>query len=169
MKKYFLLFYTFVFILSFVSAQADFYSKLADSAFELTKQQVVYDPQYRKIDYPNGDVQEDNGVCSDVIIRAYRKSGTIKKTIATNNDTVNKLPVNIGATVYSNPLNGYFHIILPPQTIEILIYNSNGKLVNKAITEGLTGMDYYVTCKGIYLIQIVTENQIINRKLIVSD
>jgi photosystem II stability/assembly factor-like uncharacterized protein len=95
--------------------------------------------------------------------------GTIKKITVTNNVSVNKLPVEVSATVYPNPSNGHFNITLPPQTKEVLIYNSHGKLVNKAITDGLTGMDYYITCKGIYLIQIVTENQIINRKLIVSD
>ena len=33
---------------------------------------VVYDPAYRKIPYPNGDVPMDRGVCSDVIVRALR-------------------------------------------------------------------------------------------------
>ena len=34
-----------------------------------------YDPSYVKIDYPNGDVPLDRGVCSDVIVRAFRKGG----------------------------------------------------------------------------------------------
>jgi uncharacterized protein YijF (DUF1287 family) len=58
-----------------LSGQADFYSRLADSALVLTRQKVVYDPAYFSIDYPNGDVPADRGVCSDVIIRAYRKVG----------------------------------------------------------------------------------------------
>ena len=33
-----------------------------------------YDPAYRKLDYPNGDVPESTGVCCDVVIRALRKS-----------------------------------------------------------------------------------------------
>jgi len=37
--------------------------------------QVVYDPGYYVMDYPNGDVPADKGVCTDVIIRAYRKMG----------------------------------------------------------------------------------------------
>src|ERR1041385_1363246 len=32
-----------------------------------------YDPSYQKLDYPNGDVPIETGVCSDVIIRAFRK------------------------------------------------------------------------------------------------
>ena len=42
---------------------------------ELTKQHVDYDPGYFTIAYPNGDVPKDKGVCTDVVIRAYRKLG----------------------------------------------------------------------------------------------
>lgn len=48
---------------------------LSKSALELTQQQVTYDPSYFSIDYPNGDVPSDKGVCTDVVIRAYRKMG----------------------------------------------------------------------------------------------
>ena len=58
-----------------VFGQADFYNRLADSALTLTKQKVQYDPSYFKILYPNGDVPLNKGVCTDVIIRAYRKLG----------------------------------------------------------------------------------------------
>ena len=34
-----------------------------------------YDPAYVKLDYPNGDVPENTGVCSDVVVRAFRKAG----------------------------------------------------------------------------------------------
>ena len=58
-----------------VSGQNDFYEILADSALTLTADRVTYDPSYFKLDYPNGDVPSDKGVCTDVIIRAYRKLG----------------------------------------------------------------------------------------------
>ena len=48
---------------------------LSQSALQLTKQVVVYDPSYFSIDYPNGDVPAGKGVCTDVVIRAYRKIG----------------------------------------------------------------------------------------------
>ena len=35
-------------------------------------QTVVYDPTYAKIAYPMGDIARDRGVCTDVVIRAYR-------------------------------------------------------------------------------------------------
>lgn len=55
-------------------AQA-FYDALADSAATLTRQTVTYDPSYFTIRYPMGDVPTDKGVCTDVVIRAYRKMG----------------------------------------------------------------------------------------------
>jgi len=57
------------------AAQGKFYERLSDAAMELTRQRVVYDPSYTSIGYPNGDVAPDRGVCTDVIIRAYRKLG----------------------------------------------------------------------------------------------
>lgn len=55
--------------------QTNFYNRLADSALLLTKQHVQYDPAYFAIDYPNGDIPAGKGVCTDVVIRAYRKLG----------------------------------------------------------------------------------------------
>ncbi len=40
-----------------------------------TSKRVVYDPSYVKLKYPGGDVSADKGVCTDVIIRAYRSIG----------------------------------------------------------------------------------------------
>lgn len=55
--------------------QTDFGFKLAKAAGELTKVQVVYNGAYFSIDYPNGDIPQEFGVCTDVIIRAYRSLG----------------------------------------------------------------------------------------------
>ena len=38
---------------------------------------IRYVPDYEKIDYPNGDVPHERGVCSDVVIRALRKARAI--------------------------------------------------------------------------------------------
>lgn len=56
-------------------AQSDFGNKLSDAALLLINQKVEYDPQYFSIPYPNGDVPAGKGVCTDVVIRAYRKLG----------------------------------------------------------------------------------------------
>lgn len=49
--------------------------QLSNAAFELTQQKVEYYPGYIRIAYPNGDIPANKGVCTDVIIRAYRKLG----------------------------------------------------------------------------------------------
>ena len=54
-------------------SQAPFHAKLSEAAIMLTNNRVSYDPSYYSIDYPNGDVPSDKGVCTDVVIRAYRK------------------------------------------------------------------------------------------------
>jgi uncharacterized protein YijF (DUF1287 family) len=36
---------------------------------------TTYDPAYVVLTYPDGDVSEDRGVCTDVVIRAFRKLG----------------------------------------------------------------------------------------------
>ena len=40
-----------------------------------TRSPVIYDGSYRRIAYPGGDVPESIGVCTDLIIRAYRRVG----------------------------------------------------------------------------------------------
>ena len=73
MKKLTLLVF-FVSYLSF-SQTSNHKINLVNAAIELTKDKVTYDPSYFSIDYPNGDVPSDKGVCTDVVIRAYRKIG----------------------------------------------------------------------------------------------
>jgi hypothetical protein len=58
-----------------VQAQNISGQKLAAAALTLTHQKVVYDPAYFTIPYPNGDVPKGKGVCTDVVIRAYRLTG----------------------------------------------------------------------------------------------
>lgn len=49
--------------------------KLLSSAEEQTTQTFYYDPAYVKLTYPGGDVSLDRGVCSDVVVRAFRAMG----------------------------------------------------------------------------------------------
>ena len=62
-------------IVDSISSTASFALKLSAAALSLTKDKVEYDPAYFSIKYPNGDVPADKGVCTDVVIRAYRKLG----------------------------------------------------------------------------------------------
>ena len=46
--------------------------RLAKAAERRTQRNVTYDPAYVALDYPGGDPADNRGVCSDVVIRAYR-------------------------------------------------------------------------------------------------
>jgi uncharacterized protein YijF (DUF1287 family) len=48
---------------------------LISAAVERTRLTIRYDGSYRQIHYPGGDVPHDIGVCTDLIIRSYRKIG----------------------------------------------------------------------------------------------
>lgn len=49
--------------------------KLLESAREQTALTKTYDPAYVVIPYPMGDVPAETGVCTDVVIRAFRRAG----------------------------------------------------------------------------------------------
>ncbi len=65
----------FLFVCQSSHTQETFFLKLSEAALELTSQKVVYDPSYFAISYPGGDIPAGKGVCTDVIISAYRKLG----------------------------------------------------------------------------------------------
>lgn len=53
----------------------DFATRLVAAARRQKWVPVIYNPSYRKLDYPMGDVPWYFGVCTDVVVRAYRKLG----------------------------------------------------------------------------------------------
>lgn len=55
--------------------QKAFAKKLVAAAHAQRTVPVIYDPSYRKLDYPMGDVPWFVGVCTDVVVRAYREVG----------------------------------------------------------------------------------------------
>jgi len=73
MKKTILLL-SFLFTLQ-INFSQDFFQKISACAIELTDDRIIYDPAYFSIEYPNGDVPKGKGVCTDVVIRTYRKMG----------------------------------------------------------------------------------------------
>lgn len=76
--------YLFLFLISFANTESNvqlqiankpFTTKLSDAAIAIIDPNIIYDPSYFAIKYPNGDVPKNKGVCTDVIIRSYRKLG----------------------------------------------------------------------------------------------
>jgi uncharacterized protein YijF (DUF1287 family) len=57
------------------AAREAFRTRLVAAAVERANHVVRYDPGYVAIPYPNGDVPQGTGVCSDEIIRTYRALG----------------------------------------------------------------------------------------------
>ena len=49
--------------------------QMLDGAIAQAGVTTGYDPAYVALDYPGGDVPEKTGVCSDVVVRAFRKAG----------------------------------------------------------------------------------------------
>lgn len=60
---------------SILKNPSSFAEKLSNAAISIIDEKVVYTPDYVSIKYPNGDVPAKTGVCTDVVIRAYRKLG----------------------------------------------------------------------------------------------
>ena len=50
-------------------------NNLSNAAIERTKHRVRYDGKYIPLRYPMGDVPQNIGVCTDVVVRAYRRMG----------------------------------------------------------------------------------------------
>lgn len=68
-------FFIFLLIFSLESLADPFTQKLVSAAIERTHHKIRYDGRYFSISYPNGDVPAHLGVCTDVVIRSYRKLG----------------------------------------------------------------------------------------------
>ncbi len=48
---------------------------LVEAAKERLNHFIIYDGKYQQIAYPNGDVDKNKGVCTDLVIRSYRTLG----------------------------------------------------------------------------------------------
>lgn len=69
-------FLAFILMLAMLgAAHADTAADLVAAARSQIGVTVTYDPSYQRIAYPMGDVPPDRGVCSDVVIRAFRSVG----------------------------------------------------------------------------------------------
>ncbi len=57
------------------STSVDSIGKIIENAIWQTSVTTIYDPAYVSINYPNGDLPIERGVCCDVLIRAFRSVG----------------------------------------------------------------------------------------------
>ena len=75
------------------AAPTDWGEKLVAAARGQVGRTVLYDPAYVRLAYPGGDVPIDRGVCSDVVIRAYRTAFGLDLQAAVHRD----MAANFGA------------------------------------------------------------------------
>ncbi len=83
------------------SEEREYINNVLSSAVWQTTQDVTYDGSYRVIQYPMGDVPPHIGVCTDVIIRAYRQGGIDLQVLV--HESVKKHH----KYYYPNPIKGY--------------------------------------------------------------
>ena len=78
--------------------------KMLDGAIAQAGVTTSYDPSYVALDYPGGDVPEQTGVCSDVVVRAFRKAGIdLQKEIHEDMKTARSdYPTKWGGSLDSN-------------------------------------------------------------------
>jgi len=74
-------------------------------------------------------------------------------------------------SVYPNPTNGFFKVVLPESTLNagIEVYNSTGTLINKqTATNGVNKIDLSNQASGLYFIKIISNNKVIGTQKIIK-
>ncbi|MES0882708.1 DUF1287 domain-containing protein [Roseibium sp. SCP14] len=60
--------------------------KLIAAAERQIGETIIYDPAYVGLSFPNGDIPRERGVCTDVVIRAYRDAFGFDLQLEVNKD-----------------------------------------------------------------------------------
>ena len=71
MKKYLIILLSFFFLQ--INSQIN--QDISDAALSIINPEIEYISEYVSLNYPNGDVDPQKGVCTDVIVRALREIG----------------------------------------------------------------------------------------------
>lgn len=71
--------------------------------------------------------------------------------------------------IYPNPVERNFTVSVPISTQEINIYNSIGCLIQTRLIKEETNLSFNLNNTGIYFIQIITDKQILTKKVIVTN
>lgn len=71
--------------------------------------------------------------------------------------------------IYPNPTSSSFKIKLPPNSRYIKIYNSLGQEIQNLILKNKTDETLEISENGVYIVQVVTEREVITRKVVVEN
>ncbi len=72
--------------LPLVEAEKPWTLKLVRAARRQIGVTTGYDPAYVQLDYPGGDIPRESGVCTDVVIRAYRDAFDVDLQVLVHED-----------------------------------------------------------------------------------
>lgn len=86
-----------------------FAQELVKAAMDRTLHAIEYSGAYYAIEYPGGDVPDNIGVCTDVLIRAYRRIGI---------DLQKELHEDIAANFNAYPSNRIWGLSTPDSNID---------------------------------------------------
>jgi uncharacterized protein YijF (DUF1287 family) len=106
---------------------------LIKAAKERTAHDVTYDGSYFSIAYPNGDVPANIGVCTDVVIRSFRKVGVdLQKKV--HEDMSNNFDVYPSRRIWglNNPDKNIDHRRVPNLRVFFARFGVSLEITNKA-------------------------------------
>lgn len=72
-------------------------------------------------------------------------------------------------SIFPDPTNGNFSLLVPEGTRQIRILNSLGQAVQETVLKGETKINYRIYKSGIYFISVITDKNTITKKLIVCN
>ena len=107
----------------------------------------------------NGDVTGNHGNNDYWIVKLGPYPMGIKEEKITQNEVL----------VYPNPANSSFTVEVPGQTNYIEVSNSLGQVIEKKLVNKEKVLNFTIKENGLYFIKIVTEKEIITKKLIINN
>jgi len=91
----------------------------------------------------------------------------IAKLVESNNTGISEKIRENTISLYPNPSSSKFTIQVPPTTRNIQISNSLGQIIEKRVVSNQTELSFEIKETGIYFVQIITDKEIITRKVII--
>ena len=70
--------------------------------------------------------------------------------------------------VFPNPTRGDFTLSIPPDQIQLNLFSSNGKLLQKTNVNHQTSIKIKINYSGLYYLQIIFNNKVLYKKIIVT-
>lgn len=90
-------------------------------------------------------------------------------TIFCNPYSVEEINLENNISIFPNPTNKDFTIVCAYTAKEILILNPLGQILQRLLVDNKTDFNFTIKDSGMYIIQVLTDKQIVIKKLIVTN